>query len=91
MAYDENTAKPHGLSLTDRKKLSISGVNDVSGFDENTVLLTTSRGELTVRGEKLHVDRIDLDAGQLDVSGTIGELSYDEAPKASSFWSRLFR
>ena len=29
--------KPHNLILDSRKKLSLSGVNDVSGFNEETV------------------------------------------------------
>ena len=91
MSYANNTAPmPHGISLTEREKMSVSGVVDVSGFDENVVILSTSRGELSVRGEGLHIERIDLDAGQLLLSGLVQELRYDEKPAAASLWSRLF-
>ena len=39
-------ARLHGLHLEGREKLSVIGVQDVSGFDENTVLLLTELGEL---------------------------------------------
>lgn len=92
LSYDEkkSAAMSHSLSLIGRSKLSIDGVVDVSGFDENTVLLNTSQGLLTVRGEGLHVDRIDLELGQLEVQGQVSQLSYDELAPNHSIWSRLF-
>lgn len=92
MSYEEakQNAKPHSLNIENRTKLSLSGVDDVSGFDENTIILTTSLGDLTVRGDGLHIDRIDLDIGQLEVQGHIRELSYDEPVQSSSLWTKLF-
>lgn len=92
MSYDEakQNAKPHSLNIENRTKLSLSGVDDVSGFDENTIILTTSLGDLTVRGDGLHIDRIDLNIGQLEVQGHIRELSYDEPVQSSSLWTKLF-
>ena len=85
----KSAARAHALHLDNREKLSLAGVEDVSGFDENLILLVTSLGALTVRGEQLHIERIDLDAGQLELRGKIRELSYEE-PAAASFWARLF-
>ena len=82
-------ARPHGLHLEGREKLSVIGVEDVSGFDESTVLLQTGLGELCIRGEELHIERIDLEAGQVEVRGHIQEMSYDE-PARGSLLSRLF-
>lgn len=81
---------PHSISLTEREKMSISGVLDVSGFDDSIVILSTSQGELTVRGEGLHIDRIDLETGQLEVQGRVQELRYDESAPSRSVWTRLF-
>ena len=93
MAYESREsaqAKPHLLSLQNREKLSLTGVEDVSGFDESLIVLSTALGALTVRGEALHIDRIALDAGQLEVRGKIQELSYDEPAPSGSLWQRLF-
>ena len=93
MAYDAQKVpqpKAHLLTLQGREKLSLTGVEDVSGFDENLIALSTALGALTVRGEALHIDRIDLDAGQLEVRGKIQELSYDEPAPSGSLWQRLF-
>ena len=93
MAYDQaprEAQKSHLLSLENRARLSLSGVVDVSGFDEGLIVLSTAQGSLTVRGEGLHIERIDLDAGELEVRGKVRELSYDEAAQEGGFWSRLF-
>lgn len=93
MSYEQNRSevqRSHTLSMENRDKLSLTGVEDVSGFDESLVVLTTSMGELTVRGEGLHIERIDLDSGQLEVRGKVQELSYDERAPKSTLWSRLF-
>lgn len=93
MAYEQiqkAAARQSSLSMENREKLSLGGVEDVSGFDENLIVLLTSQGQLTIRGENLHIDRIDLDAGQLEVRGHVQELSYDEPVRSGSLWSRLF-
>ena len=93
MAYEELQrlpAREHVLTLSGRERLTLSGVEDVTGFDESAVLLTTSLGALSVRGQGLHIEKIDLDAGQLELRGKIVELGYDEPAQGGSFWSRIF-
>lgn len=93
MPYDEIKkvpAKAHNVSMEGRAKLSVSGVEDVSGFDENLIVLSTALGDLNIRGRELHIEKIDLEQGQLEVRGSIQELSYEETVKAGSIWTRLF-
>lgn len=93
MGYDQTPRplpKRHGVEMDNREKLSLSGVEDVMGFDETLVVMQTSMGRLSVRGEGLHIGRIDLDSGELELSGKVQELSYDETPPHASLWGRLF-
>ena len=80
----------HCVNIENRRKMSLNGVTDVYGFNENTVLLNTSLGQLAVQGEQLHIARIDLDVGILELEGTITELSYSDTSPVTSFWQRLF-
>lgn len=83
---------PHNCILEDRRTLSVSGVNDVDSFDEQVIVASTDLGELTIRGEKLHITRLSLEIGELQVEGNIAALSYaDVAPKNAGFFSRVFR
>lgn len=86
----EALARAHTLQMENRERMRLSGVNDVSGFDENVILLSTDMGELAVRGEALHIDKIDLDAGVLELRGRINELCYEERAERGSLFARLF-
>ena len=41
---------PHGLTLQDRSRMSLSGIKDVITFDDSQVILNTDLGTLTIRG-----------------------------------------
>ncbi|MBE6772561.1 MAG: sporulation protein YabP [Ruminococcaceae bacterium] len=86
------SAMPHNLVLEDRRLLTVSGVSDVDSFDEETVVVFTDLGELTVRGSNLHINRLSVEVGELTVEGNIAALIYsDEAPKSGGFFSKVFR
>ena len=83
---------PHNCILEDRRALSVSGVRDVGSFDEEMIVASTEYGELTVKGEKLHITKLSLEIGELCIEGTISALSYADVPdKSGSFLSRVFR
>ena len=92
MASDDRMRDmPHKISLEERGKLSISGVVDVQNFDEEQVLLETVRGMVLVRGQGLHIERLQLEAGELIVQGEIGLIEYDDSVQPrGSLLGRLF-
>jgi sporulation protein YabP len=93
MAEEKRTGiLPHNCILEDRKKLSVSGVNDVPSFDEESIVAVTDYGELTIRGEKLHITKLSLEVGELTIEGSINCLQYSEVvEKSGGFLSRVFR
>lgn len=91
MAY-ENGAAPHHVVLEERKRLTVSGVEDVERFDENTIVLSTTQGAMTVSGENLHIEKLSLDGGDLKVEGDIESLIYEDGQgERGGFFSRLMR
>ncbi len=85
--------KPHNIILEDRRMLTVSGVSDVDSFDEQTVMLYTELGELTIRGSDLHMNKLNVETGEVYIEGNISSLSYqEEAPRSSGgFMGKLFR
>ena len=81
--------------MQNRSSLSITGIRDVVSFDENQVILDTDMGLLTIKGKELHVSRLTLEKGEVDVDGTADSLVYssNEAYRKSgeSLFARLFR
>lgn len=91
MADEKTISFPHNLTLEDRNKLLVSGVTDIGGYDEQTIVAQTEKGELTVRGEGLHIIRMSIDMGELQVEGNIVSLQYSEIQQSGGFFSRLFK
>ena len=87
----ENTMKkPHILTLDNRKLLTLSGVEDVSGFDEQTINVKLSDATLVVKGSGLHISKLSLESGDVVIDGLITSLQYLGA-SSGSLRSRLFR
>ncbi len=93
MAEEKKVVKtPHNVILEDRSRLMVTGVNDVDSFDEQTVVLVTDQGELTVRGGDLHISRFNVETGELNMEGRILALVYTDSQKQQGgFFGRLFR
>jgi sporulation protein YabP len=95
MNYEDNkprTLPPHHVILENRASLSVSGVEEVESFDENSIVMYTAKGTLVVRGAELHIEKLSLDGGDLLVEGSIDTLSYeDEGREKGGLLARLFR
>ena len=91
MAYEGGLSAPHHVVIEERKSLTVSGVEDVERFDENTIVLSTSKGTMIVTGENLHIEKLSLDGGDLRVEGRVSALIYesDEGRRAGGFLARL--
>ncbi len=83
------------LILENRKKLSVSGVNDVLSFDDQVVMIETELGLLTVKGENLRINKLSIDTSEVIVEGEISFLSYSdkelEKQKSGGFMSKIFK
>jgi len=95
MSYEEKYKKPeqpHNLILEGRRRLSVSGVEDVESFDEHEVTLSTVSGALIVKGTELHIEKLSLDGGDLVLEGEVESITYEASQREKgSFWSRLFK
>ncbi len=80
------------IIIEGRKKLNISGVRDVISFDDETILLDTALGKLTVKGEGLKIAGFNNTTGELTATGEIHATVYMSDGKSSGgIVSRLFR
>lgn len=87
----DNTAGGHNLIIEDRKRLSMTGVTDVGGFDEETLSIQTASGCVTVRGENLQVTKLSLESGELCAEGIINSLAYSAPPvKGKGLFAKMF-
>ncbi len=85
----------HRVNMTNRRNCAINGVNDVLSFDVHEILLETEQGMLMIKGNELHVSRLTLEKGEVDIDGRIDSFTYSDAAgvgqKSESLLTRLFR
>ena len=80
------------LSLENRKKLLLSGVEEIVSFQDEKISLNTVLGNLTIKGSNLHINKINLDSGDLELDGEVYSLEYaEDRPAERGFFSKLFR
>lgn len=85
-------AKKHTLSAAARAHAEIAGVGEVESFDENTVILFTDCGRMTVEGEGLRVGTLDIARGVVVLDGRIDAIYYSEQESTRrGLRARLFR
>ena len=66
---ERKEALQHRIVWTDRKRGNITGVTDVGSFDETTVILETDQGILTLKGKGLHIGKLSLEQGEVELDG----------------------
>ena len=92
---ERQVPKAHKLIINNRKTSMVTGVLDVLAFDLNEILLETEQGMLMVKGKDLHVNRLTLEKGEVDLSGHIDSVAYSDVQqshkKNESLFAKLFR
>lgn len=67
----------HNIIMENRKKASVSGVDDVESFNEDEIVLhTAEHGVLVIRGSDLHINKLSVDTGDVNISGEISSMEY---------------
>lgn len=83
----------HNIILENRNRLSISGVTDVEGFDDNSVSIYTVMGDLVIRGKKLKVEAVNIETGEMLIMGEVKSLVWGDKDrtKKPTLWQKLIR
>ncbi len=92
---EKQIIKAHKLVLNNRKTSVMTGILDVLAFDLNEILLETEQGMLVIKGKDLHVNRLSLEKGEVDVTGHIDSCAYSDVQatkkKDENFFVKLFK
>ena len=92
---EEKLRVSHRMMIDNRENGTLTGILDVISFDETTIILDTDMGLLTIKGKDLHVSRLTLEKGEIEIDGKIDSLTYSEnGPRGggeNSFLAKLFK
>ena len=82
----------HNLIMEGRKTRSVSGVDDVESFNDTEIVLHTNMGVLIVEGDKLHINKLTIDNGEVLIDGELNCVRYTyESENSGGFLKRLFK
>ncbi len=83
----------HKLSMNERDSLFVTGVMDVISFDEETIITETEKGTLILHGTDLHVIKLSVENGELEVGGYIYSINYEDSNflKEKSIFGKIFK
>lgn len=84
----------HNVVLKDRKNITLTGVCEILGFDENSITVDISDYTLTVDGSGLKIETFSNTTGETVISGNIDALIYSTKKNTvckKGFFSGLFK
>ncbi|HYF93080.1 MAG TPA: sporulation protein YabP [Symbiobacteriaceae bacterium] len=87
----------HGLQMTDREQMTVTGVIAVESYDDEQIIMETHLGTLTLKGADLNIKQLDLETGRFAVEGYVNSLVYStprrggKQGRTRSFLERLLR
>lgn len=88
---EDKGAAVHNVILEQRKRLNMSGVKEVKTFDEETVVLDTVSGMLTIKGENLSIGSFSATSGELVAEGRMIALVYSDTDRDKGMLRRLLK
>ena len=91
----EEKKSKHSINILNRTNIKITGVIDVVSFDEEMIVSETELGVLILKGLNFHINKLNLDNGDLEIDGEIYNLVYEDKSSYNkpnnSILSKIFK
>lgn len=84
----------HSIVLANRQTLTLEGVQHVDNFDDDTIVLATDMGLLTIRGHNLRIQSLDLEQGHFMAVGEFDAVVYGKKKgrgQEQNVWKKMWR
>ena len=85
----------HGISISERKNILVTGVKKIESFDNEEFLMDTTLGFLVIKGNSLEIIKLDTYQGNVSIKGKIDSLNYLDGSNAKNkeetFLGKLFK
>src|SRR5699024_1744357 len=88
------TGQPHKVEVNQRKEIKIREVKELDSFDNEEFLHETKIRYLIVRGKHLQLKNLNVEAGFLQITGKLYEMTYlddHHGERAKGLFGKLFK
>lgn len=86
-------AMPHGITMRERKNMTVTGVSEIVSFDESCVILDVADCRLSIEGSGLKIESFSNDSGDVQITGLIDSVIYSGKTQTQyrrGFFKRIF-
>lgn len=85
----------HGISISERKNIMVTGVKKIESFDNQEFLMETTLGFLVIKGDELEIIKLDTYQGNVTLKGIIDGINYIDGSgkkeKENTILNKLFK
>lgn len=78
-------------AIENRKTLTVTGVSNIISFDEGSALLDSQYAVISVEGENLQIMKMDVDSGEVVITGKINVLAYSDKKQGARRLGGIFK
>lgn len=86
---NEKKFSTNKLTLDNRKKIVLSGVEKALSSNEDNIILVVSGTKLYITGHNLHIEKLDVEAGVVEAEGDFESIKFGGSSK--SLFKRIFK
>lgn len=66
----------HDVLIKSRQRMEMTGISDVSSFDEEEIVVQTAETGMSIEGENLKIEKFNSENGELVLNGSINGMFY---------------
>ncbi len=66
----------HDVSIKGRKRTEMTGICDVTSFDDGTIVAQSDNFGISIEGENLKIERFNAESGEFVLNGQINGIFY---------------
>lgn len=88
LSTENKSLKQEFLTLDNRKNIKISGIKEVLSTSDTSLILKLSDTIMNISGDKISINKLDVDLGILEADGNINSIKYG---KSDNIFKRLFK
>ena len=85
----------HGITISERKNILVTGVKKIESFDNEEFFMETSLGFLVIKGSELEIVKLDTYQGNVSIKGILDSMAYIDSgskkDKDNSIINKLFK
>ena len=78
-------------TIENRKTLTLTGVSNIISFDEGSAILDSQYAVISVEGEDLQIMKMDIDSGEVIITGKINVLAYSDKKQGAKRLGSIFK